>query len=220
MTGVHSRTLAAAVLLSVFSLGMTGVSYATPSITATDTAALAKAETAYAKVLTAYRPGAAWLAQYRAALSLVVTEQGRVTDDLYPPKPKPKPTPTTTTVPHATTTTTTGPITAAQASASGDNADASIDPLGYYTGSESLLIQAQPAQPGVLTWDITCDEGNGGTADGGTQQATLNFPTTEQLTLPATNPSGGCSITADAQLNGSGTVTLSWIVNGTEVNDF
>ena len=191
------------------------------TITSTDTKALAAAETAYAKVLGEYKPGAAWLAQYRAALALVVTEQGRVTGDLYPPnpKPKPKPSPTTTTTTPSTTTTT-GQTVAAQASASGDNADASIDPLGYYTGSESLLVQAQPAQPGVLTWDITCDEGNGGTADGGTQQATLNFPTTEQLTLPATNPSGGCSITADAQLNGSGTVTISWIVTGTEVNNF
>ena len=132
-------------------------------LTKADASALAAAETHYSSVLSHYVNTAKWLAQYRAALATVVTEQERLTGDLYPPKPKAAPT-TTTTLP--TTPTTAWPTTAAQASASGDNADASIDPFAYYTGSESLLIQAQPAQPGVLTWDVTCDEGNGGTADG------------------------------------------------------
>jgi hypothetical protein len=190
------------------------------TLTKADAAALATAETHYASVLNHYADTPAWLAQYRAALSMVVTEQGRVTADIYPAKPKPPPAPKTITTPIPTTTTTTEPTTAAQASASGDNPDASIDPDGFYTGSESLLVQAQPSQPGTLTWDINCNEGNGGTADSGSQQAELNFPTTEQLTLPTADASHGCSIVADAELEGSGTVTISWIVTGTEVNDF
>ena len=207
----------AAVALSAGALIVAPTAASASALTKADASALAAAETHYSSVLSHYVNTAKWLAQYRAALATVVTEQERLTGDLYPPKPKAAPT-TTTTLP--TTPTTAGPTTAAQASASGDNADASIDPFAYYTGSESLLIQAQPAQPGVLTWDVTCDEGNGGTADGGTQQVNLNFPTTYQLTLPTTNASGGCSIIADAQLNGSGTVTLSWIVTGTKVNNF
>ena len=210
----------AAVALSAAALIASPTAASASALTKADAAALATAEIHFASVLNHYANTAKWLAQYRAALSIVVTDQGRLTNDLYPPKPKPKPKTTTTTTTLPTTTTTTGPTTAAQASASGESADASIDPFAYYTGSESLLIQAQPAQPGTLNFDITCDEGNGGTADGGFQSVDLNFPTTYQLTLPTTNASGGCSISADAELAGSGTVTLSWIVTGTKVSDF
>jgi hypothetical protein len=214
------RTLAVtALLLTAVALGTSGVSYASTAITKTDTAALANAETAYAKVLSNYKPGAAWLAQYRAALATVVTEQARVTNDLYPPtKPKPKPV-TTTTVPRTTTTTAPQPTVVSQATASGDQADASIDPFDFYTGPEELVVQADPPQGGTLNWDIICDEGSGGTADSGFQSQTVLFPTTQMLTLPTTDASGGCSISADAQLEGSGTVTIQWVVSGELVSD-
>lgn len=215
------RTVTLAVVaLSIAALA--GTASASTVTTPTDTAALAKAETAYAKVLSEYKPGAAWLATYRAALSLVVTEQARVTNDLYPPtKPKPKPV-TTTTVPKTTTTTGPQPTVVSQATAEGDQADASIDPDGFYTGPEQLVVTASPPQGGVLTWDITCNEDASGnsTATSGGQQETVLFPTTLELTLPATNPIGGCSISADAQLEGSGTVTIQWVVTGQEVNDY
>ena len=42
----------------------------------------------------------------------------------------------------------------------------------------------------------------------------------QAITLPTQNASGGCSIVADAQLNGVGTVTIQWVVTGHEVSDF
>ena len=107
-----------------------------------------------------------------------------------------------------------------QSTASGEQPDASIDPDGYYTGPEQLVVTAAPSQGGTLTWDVTCNEGSGGTAETGVQQETVVFPTTLLLTLPTQDASGGCSINADAQLEGSGTVTIQWVVTGQEVNNF
>ena len=168
-------------------------------------------------------PSAKLLASIRTAEATLAAAETKVNADEAKPKPKATTTTTTTTtLPPSTTTTTTtpSPTVVSQSTATGDNADATIDPVAYYLGPEELVVQASPPQVGVLTWDITCDESGGGTADSGAQQATIEFPATQALTLPTQNASGGCSIFADAQLNGAGTVTIQWVVTGHEVSSF
>ena len=165
-------------------------------------------------------PSAKLLASIRAAEATLAAAETKVNADEATPKPKPAPT-TTTTLPPSTTTTTTTPLptVVSQSTATGENADATIDPFSYYTGPEELIVEASPPQVGVLTWDINCSESGGGTADSGSQQATIAFPATQALTLPTPDASGGCSIVADAQLNSPGTVTIEWVVTGHEVTD-
>ena len=68
----------------------------------------------------------------QAALATVVTEQERLTNDLYPPKVKATPTTTTTSAHNYHDDWT---IHRGASQCVGDNADASIDPFAYYTDS-------------------------------------------------------------------------------------
>jgi hypothetical protein len=71
----------------------------------------------------------------------------------------------------------------------------------------------RPAQTGVLTWYVTCFEGQGAMTDN-ESQVTVRFPVTKVIPLPAKNASQGCSANADATLNNGGSVTVRLETNG------
>jgi hypothetical protein len=69
-----------------------------------------------------------------------------------------------------------------------------------------LTVDASPAQPGSVDWNVVCFEDGGGV---GREEghSTIPLPTTKTLSLPA--PSNYCIGSANVQLSKSGSVTIS-----------
>ena len=95
-------------------------------------------------------------------------------------------------------------VVIAQAHASGEDADATADGTANYFPIEAV-ITSTPPQQAELTWDLTCDEGNGGT---GSVEGQKQIPTPVVYHLTAPSASSDCDALVDVILLGSGTVTV------------
>jgi hypothetical protein len=92
--------------------------------------------------------------------------------------------------------------------ASGDAAIASAsgtanDPSGIF-----VSVTSTPPQKGLVSWTMDCTENSGGVGSKSGQN-TVNIPVVETLALPGPSNHGSCDVSANVQLSGSGTVTIT-----------
>ena len=70
----------------------------------------------------------------------------------------------------------------------------------------ALKLNATPAQSAQVSWDLVCQESGGGVGNK-SGQSTLSLPTTEPLPTPSGSES--CTVSANAQLSGNGTIEIT-----------
>lgn len=125
-----------------------------------------------------------------------------------PPTTTTRPPPTTTAPPPPTTTTAPPSYVVATGHASGTYALATVTGTAPTPTSISLRLTASPPLSALVSWFLLCRERGGGVGEKH-GESTLSLPTTEMLPLPG--PSSTCSVSADAELQGGGTLTISII---------
>ncbi len=94
----------------------------------------------------------------------------------------------------------------AKQSASGGYAVAMAAGNSFAPAHLELVLSASPRQSATVSWDLVCTEHSGGIGSR-TGQVKMVLPTVKPLSLPA--PSSSCIVSANAQLSGTGSLTVA-----------
>lgn len=171
--------------------GVASMAAAATTSTTADVRALTAAESNVVAALHHYQDTGAWKNDFNKALAIQNADLAKVTADLIPPVPSGA-------FQLVTKTTATGEAAQAQII----DSDGPTNPVGV-----ELIVTSTPAQAGVLTWVLSCIEGNDLSTANNQGEVAITFPVTKQLHMPVANPTS-CNVVAIARLNTSGSVTI------------